>query len=276
MPAPPRTGTVSVLIPTRGDRALLLTKLVGDLHVLQRNQPWIVEVVVGFDPGDGSTKVAAWKFEGASSFVAHQRGASHVRNELAARSRGEFLAFLDDDVALADTWVLGLAHAAQGFARLWVGAIDDTTPSQSSDRIREQIGYRDFGPAIRSLSLYEHAAGANMVVRRDLFDELDGFRPIFGGRNEDVDFHRRAITRTNVMWHPALRVTHLLPQSQSAFNWHAQGQSDGFVDGDLRGLTRLHRTLVGLLRWTVSATPVTYSAGYFEGIVTRRRSRRGQ
>lgn len=276
MSAPPPTGTVSVLIPTRGDRAALLASLVCELRALQRNFPWIIEVVVGFDPGDGTTSRAVRQTAGATSFVAQLGGAANVRNELAARASGEFLAFLDDDVSLADTWVLGLAHAATGSARFWAGAIDDTASSQSRGRIREQIGVKNFGPAVRSLSLFEHSAGANLVVCRDLFHELGGFRPIFGGRNEDVDLHRRANANVDVMWNPALRVTHLRPQDEAVFNWRAQGQSDGFVDGDLPGWPRLYRTLVGLFRWAASGTPLTYSVGYLQGLVVHRGQRRAQ
>ncbi|WP_290050337.1 hypothetical protein [Amycolatopsis solani] len=253
----------------------LLARLVADIDLLRTDYPCITEIVIGYDPSARADPFVADRSDVVTWFMAGSSGAANVRNELAIRSSGDLLAFLDDDVTIAETWGLALKHAAHGAAAFWAGAIDDNGTSPSSGRLREQIGKKDFGPVMRPLSSQEHAAGANLIISRALFNELGGFRPIFGGRNEDVDLHRRASAKTAVMWLPDLRVTHLLPQSEASFNWRAQGQSDGFVDCDLVGRVRLCRTLIGLFRWMVYPTPPTYSVGYMQGMMAHQRRQAG-
>ncbi|MFB8145831.1 glycosyltransferase family 2 protein [Microbacterium sp. NPDC056003] len=178
---------ISVVIPTY-NRADLLPRAVRAAFA-QTVAP--AEVIVADDGGDDETRamMAQLTAEFGPSLVYTRTppeigGASAARNAGARVSRGDVLAFLDDD----DWW--DAEYLAQAMTTLraedaemvltpnWI-VIDEErrpfmTPSESS--------FSTFRPGM---------TGSNIVVTRRAFDRIDGFDPAMWVMN-DVDFFVRA------------------------------------------------------------------------------------
>ncbi len=185
---------VSVLIPTTGTRRLELQRAIASVRA-QSLQPAEVMVVVD---GDHGTMRAVEAAVGATVdrviCTGRRRGVSAARNLAARHSRGEMLCFLDDD----DRWKEGyLARAfaegveydviLAGFEKHNAqGAHPEKIPPETLDATAFLAG----NPGLR---------GSNLIVRRSLFDAVEGFDEGFVSFN-DVDFGARAFARPGLRY----------------------------------------------------------------------------
>jgi GT2 family glycosyltransferase len=146
------------------------------------------------------------------------RGLSVSRNLAVAAARAPILAFTDDDCRVSETWVSDTA--AEFDADPELGLLFGKVVLMPEDRAR---GYAaEFEPEQRKElcgALPEPhlawGAGANMAIRRSVFDRLGVFdtalgagAPFFAG--EELDFTLRALAAGFKMVHtPATSVVHL-------------------------------------------------------------------
>jgi GT2 family glycosyltransferase len=130
-----------------------------------------------------------------------QRGAGGARNAGVAASTGKMLAFIDDDAQAAPDWLERLLPA---FACPNVlgcgGSIEPVWPAGRPDWFPAEFDWV-IGCTYRGLPNRPRAVrnviSANMAVRRDVFDEVGGFRIDFGKQGsrsepEDTEFCIRA------------------------------------------------------------------------------------
>jgi glycosyltransferase involved in cell wall biosynthesis len=160
-----------------------------------------------------------------------RQGRSSALNRGIAAARGTVIAMTDDDVLVDPGWLeaacdalLAPRAASNGYAGGPVAPRWETPPPRWLDVHRGDlwgtIAIQDHGPAE---FLYETARkvplGANMAVRRSLFDEIGGFRPELGrssGRivlGQEVPewlMRARAAGYTGV-YLPAMKVHHHIP-----------------------------------------------------------------
>jgi glycosyltransferase involved in cell wall biosynthesis len=175
---------ISVIVPAR-DAAGTLPDTLDALAGQTFADPF--EVIVVDDGSADATVALAERSRRVDHVIrADGRGPAHARNAGGRLARAQRLAFLDADCRPAAGW-LRAGHDALDGADLIIG---QTQPRPD----------RRLGPFDRTLSvggsspLFE---SANMFVRRELFEALDGFESWLGPRNgkelgEDVWFGWRA------------------------------------------------------------------------------------
>ncbi len=202
---------ISVIIPARDAQATLAATLRG--LGTQRFEGRF-EVIVVDDGSRDATLAIALGSEVVSRVVAAPgSGPARARNAGAAVARGELLAFLDADCRPTPGW---LAAGRQALGRA------DLAPGETRPRPDQPCG-----PFDRTLSVVGGSPlfhGANLFVRRDLFERLGGFESWLGPRGgkelgEDVWFGwraRRAGARIRACPH-ALVHHAVFPRSAPAF-----------------------------------------------------------
>jgi GT2 family glycosyltransferase len=173
---------ISVIVPAR-NAAATLPRTLEALASQDLDQPYEVIVV-----DDGSTDDTAELVTAAGAVLVSARGVGPgpARNAGARRARAELLAFTDADCCPRRDWLrAGMSALAE--AEVVQGAVvpDPAAPRRPFDRTIT---------VSREHGLYETA---NMFVRRELFDRLEGFsdplRALLGKPlGEDVWFGWRA------------------------------------------------------------------------------------
>ena len=151
------------------------------------------------------------------------RGVSGARNSGAAASHGDVVAFLDDDAIASATWLEALLpHFANpdlvGVGCELVAGWEGSRPRWLPREFDWTVGgsYRGMPEDATSV---RNVWSCGMVVSRQVFDAIGGFREDFGkvgnrSRPEDTDFCLRAATaRPHGTWiyEPAASVIHRVP-----------------------------------------------------------------
>ena len=184
-PAAPR---VSVVIPTRQRLATLascLERLAPGVQTLDAKQ---YEVVVTDDGDTGDTHALLDRtFPWARYSAGPRRGPAANRNAGVRATRGEWIAFTDDDTLPDPDWLEQLLAASEG-----VRAVEGRTVCR--------IGLR----SPREHAPINEAGGrwwtSNLAMRRDALDAVGGFDERFTVPHmEDADLRERAFA-ANVAW----------------------------------------------------------------------------
>ncbi len=208
---------VSVVVSTRNRPS----DIVPCIESILRNRAPAFELIVVDQSDDDASKtaVASQLADPRLRFIASTtRGLSNSRNVAVAAARAPVLAFTDDDCRVTPDWV-GAVHARfaadPALALLFGGVV-----LRPEDRA---IGYAaEFEPTIerelvgRLPDVHEPwGVGANMSVRRSVFERLGAFDPILGAgarffAAEETDLTLRALgAGFKVVYTPDLPVTHL-------------------------------------------------------------------
>jgi GT2 family glycosyltransferase len=149
-------------------------------------------------------------------------GKSRALNAAWPRARGRWLVFLDDDVVVEPGYLAAVRDfvrrhecaAAQGAVLLPAGAATDPATAAVLDRypVLPTCQPRDGEP-------HRELKGANMVIRRDVLQQVGGFDERFGpgalGMCEDVELgHRIRAAGGAILGMPAARVVHEIDRSR--------------------------------------------------------------
>lgn len=159
-----------------------------------------------------------------------RQGKSYALNTAIREARGSILAFMDDDVVVAPTWLHNLtAPLATG---TWAGAGGRILPANSFEcpGWLALDGRYSLGGVLAMFDLGNHPEelksppyGANMAFRKSIFQEYGGFRTDLGPcpgseiRNEDTEFGRRLFNAGEHLWYvPSAVVYHAVPENRLA------------------------------------------------------------
>ncbi len=198
-PTPP---LLSIIVATR-DRAEKLRRLLDSLERLDA-PPVPFEIVVADNGSSDETPelLAQWSLQGPSRVVVHvaEAGKSRAANLAIAASRGELLAFIDDDVTADPRWLVELWNyfehhdcaAAQG-------TVDWPEEARADPRLHARL--EKFGTIVRVHQSPEapsqRLTGANMAVRRQAIGVVGGFNESLGpgaaGASEDTELGQRIL-----------------------------------------------------------------------------------
>jgi cellulose synthase/poly-beta-1,6-N-acetylglucosamine synthase-like glycosyltransferase len=186
---------VSVIIPAfSNDRWDSLRKVVASVRTQTVK---VAETVVVIDHNPELMAKSIRELPGVTT-IANQgmRGASGARNTGAAASRGELLAFLDDDVVVSPDWLESLMGHFKDPAVVGVGGRleplwQTRRPWWFPREFDWAIGCSYLGMP-ESTTRVRNVWSGNMAIRRTVFDAVDGFRKGFGkvdirSRPEDTD-----------------------------------------------------------------------------------------
>jgi len=156
-----------------------------------------------------------------------RQGKSHALNSGIRESRGEILAFMDDDVTVDAEWLArltGVLHNAE-----WSGVGGRILPERTfTPPVWLSLDYKYalaplafFDLGVEAGELHESPFGTNMAFRREVFETVGPFRTDLGPcpgsaiRGEDTDFGIRVLGAGFRLWYePSAVVYHSVPSER--------------------------------------------------------------
>lgn len=206
---PTLDAAVSVVICTR-DRPEPLKRCLASLQTLV--QPPHQIIVVDNAPRSALTRQLVAQFPRVQYVLEPRPGLSVARNTGIAHSKGDWIAFTDDDVVVHPNWLVGLQ---QGFSDAIVMAVTGLMLPAELESEAQMIFHRGGGGpgwGFRPLTfdaqffndmkpigvpVWRIGAGANMAFRREIFDRLGYFDERLGagasGCSEDSELWYRVL-----------------------------------------------------------------------------------
>jgi glycosyltransferase involved in cell wall biosynthesis len=276
--APPARPTVSVVIAAYSDfRWLQLRDAVAS--VLAQTRPALETIVVVDHNPDLLSRARRELADAVVIPSSGARGASGARNTGVALSRGEIVAFLDDDARATPDWLETLIAGFADPAVAGVGGRVD--PLWATARPRWLPREFDWTVGASYSGMPETTAQVrnvwtnNMALRRAAFDAAGGFREDFGkvgavSRPEDTDLCLR-VTSGAWLYEPAGAVGHWVPQQRATFRYflvrcfnEGRGKAGiAVMDGAAKG-TSTERS------YTVRVLPSAVGRGLWEAVAGDR------
>jgi glycosyltransferase involved in cell wall biosynthesis len=200
-------------------------------------EPDVAELLLVDNRSTDATKEIAHRFiaEGAvpTRYIYEPRqGLSHARNCGIENSRGNLVAFVDDDVYFDRGWLTAVLQAFAGQPEaaalggrstpLFAGG----RPSWMIDRFLTLYGDTRFGEQSRWLTFPEHPFGLNMAFRKEVLDDVGRFDPDLGRKkrnllsNEENElFERIASSGRKVYYCAEALLRHRIPESRVDPGW---------------------------------------------------------
>ncbi|MEU8614809.1 glycosyltransferase, partial [Actinoplanes sp. NPDC048791] len=242
---------VSVVIPTHTERRWQsLVRTVRSART-QRHTP--AEVVVVVDHNPALFRRVRRELPGITVLEnAYARGASGTRNTGAFHTGTPLIAFLDDDTVACPQWLELLVEplaadptvvgAGGGIDPAWEGP----KPNWMPEEFLWAVGGSYAGMPTTTAPV-RNVWSASMIVRRDTFLSVGGFRTGFGklgsqNRPEDTELCLRmsALAGGRWMYVPAALIRHEVPASSSTFGFflrrcYAEGRGKVAMAGLLDG-----------------------------------------
>ncbi|MCO8271823.1 glycosyltransferase [Actinoplanes sp. TRM 88003] len=220
---------VSVVIPTHSERRW--ASLCRTVASAQAQLVTPVEIIVVVDHNPELFERAKGEFAGVTVLENESaQGASGNRNTGAFHARSELIAFLDDDTVAHPTWLGHLAApfsdpAVVGAGGLIVPAWADHRPSWLPDELLWTVGVSYAGMPT-SIAEIRNVWSASMMIRREAFERVGGFRVGFGklgdqNRPEDTELCLRISAETGGHWMyvPDSVIEHDVPLDRSTFRF---------------------------------------------------------
>jgi glycosyltransferase involved in cell wall biosynthesis len=210
------------------------------------------------------------------------QGAAGARNSGVAASKGKIIAFLDDDAVAFPDW---LEQHYSGYERADVlgvgGEIEPlwltTRPTWFPDEFNWVIGATYKGLP-ETTAPVRNLWTVNMSVRRDIFDEIQGFRTGFGkvgkiSSPEDTDFCIRAIQcRPQEIWlfRPNAKVRHKVPASRANWKFYLwRCFNEGFGKAELSGLVGVKQGMSAERNHMLYTLPTGVAKGLVDALFRR-------
>jgi len=210
------------------------------------------------------------------------QGKSHALNAGIREAHGEILAFMDDDVTVAPTWLMNLTAPLTGGN--WTGSGGRILPERdfTPPRWLSLSGPYDAAPlalwerGLNAGPLDEPPFGTNMAFHRQAFEKFGGFRTDLGPqpgteiRSEDTEFCRRLLDASERLYYePSAIVYHSVNKERIRKSyflkwWFDKSRADIRVHGAqpptrwrVGGvpLYTFRRLVVWTLRWLLAVTP---------------------
>lgn len=209
-PALPSYPMVSVIIPVR-NREKDLAHCLRSLSNLRYPAHRLEIIVVDDASSDGSLRVAA-QFPVRTLAVKDRRQAAGCRNLAARQAKGEILAFIDSDCAADPSWLHDLLPAFRDPAVGAVGGrVDAYFEEKGLDRyekVKSSLQVSTWHKRSSEKERHFYVPSCNLLIRRELFRELGGFREdLHVGEDVDLCWRLQRIGKA-VEYKPVGKVYH--------------------------------------------------------------------
>lgn len=250
-PDPCPAARFSVIVCTRNGAS----RIAGCLRAIATMEGGPFETVVVDDGSvDDTAKIVARDFPSVRLISIPPSGLSAARNTGAEAATGDILAFTDDDCEPDTEWLTRLSRAFLDPSVAAAGGPNLPPPARTPAEavIRASPGAPSH--VLLDDTAAEHLPGCNIAVRKDVFNAVGGFDPVFRTAGDDVDFcwrlsdagHRLAFVPGAFVWHwrrPSVRAflrqqigygkaeRLLLAKHPARFGKNGEARWTGFVYG---------------------------------------------
>jgi glycosyltransferase involved in cell wall biosynthesis len=243
-PAPPTSHFMMSLVICTRDRPHELDRCLKSLPS-QVRRPDQVVVVDNASRTDETQQVA--ERHGVDYVREDRSGLDIARNTGAAKSRGEIIAYADDDTILHPSWLQQIESAFDA-PEIWAvtGLVLPAELETEAQCIFEKVwsfgrGFkrRDFDPKFyadtrkRGCPAWEIGAGANMAFRRDVFDRIGGF-------DERLDVGAAGCSGDSEFWNRILHAGGVCRYEPSAVVYHFHRRTIEGLKSQIRAYMRGH------------------------------------
>ncbi|GGK91575.1 glycosyltransferase family 2 protein [Mangrovihabitans endophyticus] len=225
----PHGAAVSIVIPTHAEQRW--PQLVRTVASARSQQHTPAEIVVVVDHNPAMFRRVRRDLPGVTVLEnRYEKGVSGNRNTGAFHTTTELIAFLDDDVVAGPQWLGALVapFADPGVVGAG-GAIDpaweDARPAWMPDEFLWAVG-GSYAGMPTTVAPIRNVWSASMVVRRETFLAVGGFRTGFGklgaqNRPEDTELCLRMSDAGGGRWMyvPDAVIRHEVPRSHSTFGF---------------------------------------------------------
>jgi glucosyl-dolichyl phosphate glucuronosyltransferase len=211
------------------------------------------------------------------------QGKSYALNTGIRESKGDILAFTDDDVIVDPSWLMNLISPLLGQSE-WAGVGGRVLPDRNfcpPPWLPREGGY-PLGPlamfdmGLKSIELAEPPLGNNMAFRKEAFDKHGGFRTDLGPcpgneiRGEDTEFCQRLLDAGERLgYEPSAVVYHAVSESRLREDyflawWFDKARANVRAFGLPPGakwrvagipLVAMRHLAVWAVRWLISSNP---------------------
>lgn len=247
---------VSIIICTY-NRSDLLIKTLQSLLILDDLEQ--AEIIVVDNCSKDDTAACVKKFIAAHGAVLHIRymmepvqGLSAARNTGILASKTPLIAFLDDDAIPCQTWITTIVSTFESKPEVMAmgGKIAPIFESKRPDWLIKpfELPYTivDLGSRIKEYPAHLHPCGANMAMRKLVFD-ISLF-PLDLGRKGDSLlsgeeswlFGQIQKEGHSILYHPQMAVDHFVPTNRLTEDWimkryYSQGISNAVKSEGMKG-----------------------------------------
>jgi GT2 family glycosyltransferase len=186
----PSPISVSIVIPTRQRPDYLAVTLASLVPQATRAG---AEVIVVSDGVDLTTEAVAERHGVRFVSLTAPRGLNAARNAAVSAAGGELIAFVDDDVLVPEGWLAALLQGAGSapdrdvFGGPIRARLEGGGP-RACGREPAPITTPDLGADDRDVAV---VWGANMAVRRRVFERVGMFDESLAGRGDEEEWERR-------------------------------------------------------------------------------------
>ena len=206
----PEHPFVSIIIPVRNrpEEIEICLGSLGQIHYPRDR----IEIIVVDDASDDNTPDVASEFEVNVIYLKEHKQASYCRNLAAEGAKGDILAFIDSDCLADPLWLRELVPAFKDRSIGAVGGmVDSYFGKKGLDRyeaVKSSLNVCTWFRRSGENDPFFYVPSCNLLVRRDLFLRLGGFREEMHV-GEDVDFCWRLQDAGHyVEFRPQGRVSH--------------------------------------------------------------------
>jgi len=227
---------LSVVLCTFNRAPLLARALVALVAQAPESPPYEVVVVDNNSTDATRETVRAFEASGAVRYAFEaEQGLSAARNRGIQAARAPLLAFTDDDVCVADTWVSTIVQTfrAQEDLDMLGGPVEPVWEAPPPAWLHEAglapLAVLDYGAEPFRITLDRQVClvGANLAVRRCIFDRVGDFSRTLQrvgdgiGSTEDQELELRVLSAGGIaMYEPRMCVRAQVPRSRLSKRYH--------------------------------------------------------
>lgn len=244
------------------NRAEMLRQTLASLTALETAGRFTYEIVVVDNAStDHTAAVIAETDPGAAAavrgFYEDQAGVAFARNRGIREAAGRWIGFQDDDQVADPRWLVELVALAQRRNLRCVGGnvllrLPEGTVRNLSPQCRSLLGEKFWMTVEQPYSRKNIPGTNNLLVRRDVLDEVGVFNTALTDGGEDADLARRIRAAGVEAWYtPDSIVYHLIPEkrlSDQYMRWTATRKGQHVARRELQDFGRVRFVPVAAAR----------------------------